>query len=434
MSTQHPPAATPKKFYYGWFVYAAVCIIMLFPCCFTFNTASVYYTSVATEFGVGSGQVGLYMTFVYATACVANLFWAGKMIEKMDLRVILSIAVALVGAALLIMSAAQSIIWFYVAGILLGIANAWLLWLVVPVTVGRWFKKNVGFLIGIAMAMTSIGGTVFSPMLAQVIQNIGWRTGYLIEGIVALVACLPLAILVVRSRPSDKGLQPLGSDDASVQAAAEKAASGANDGITLKQALKKPSAFIWCCIFAGIVNLGLTMNYFFPSYATSIGYDLTTGSLVASCVMFASMVGKVVLGWLNDRSIVVSNLVGCVPMIFGLALMMLFGASSPIWLYIGGVFFGFFFAVQPTNVPQVVRKVFGNVSYDRIFAYVAVVMPLCAAVGSSFWGFIYDFTGSYDAAFMVDMAFSVIAIVALFAALGAGKKLAAWAKDHPEAK
>lgn len=419
----------PSKMYYGWWVYVAVCICMLLPCCFTFNTASVYYDSVADAFGVGKGQVGLYMTFVYATACVANLLWAGKLLEKLDLRIILSTCVVLVGGALISMSMAQSIYVFYGAGIALGIANAWLLWLIVPVVVGRWFKKNIGFMIGIAMAMTSIGGTVFSPLLAQVIQNAGWRTGYLIEGIVALVVCLPLAIFVVRSRPSDMGLEPLGSDDPKVIAHEAEVKAAGQDGITLKQAFKKPSAFILCCVFAGLANLGLTMNFFFPSFATSIGYDLSVGAMVASCVMIASLVGKVILGWLNDRSIVVSNLVGCVPMIFGLAFMMLFGQDSPVWLYVGGILFGLFFAVQPTNVPQVVRAVFGNVSYDRIFSYVAVVMPLCAAVGSSFWGFIYDATGSYNIAFIIDMVFAALAIVVLFAALAAGKKLKAWAKQ-----
>ena len=78
----------PSKMYYGWWVYVAVCICMLLPCCFTFNPASVYYDSVAEAFGVGKGQVGLYMTFVYATACVANLLWAGKLLEKLDLNAV----------------------------------------------------------------------------------------------------------------------------------------------------------------------------------------------------------------------------------------------------------------------------------------------------------------------------------------------------------
>lgn len=420
-------------FYYGWVVYIAVCICMFLACAFTFNTASVYYESVANAFGVGRATVGFYMTLVYATACVANLFWAGPLIQKFDLRIILTVACGLVGVALLLMSNAQSIYWFYVAGVLMGLGNAWLLWLLVPVVVGRWFKKRRGLLIGIGMACTSISGTLLAPVFSSVIHTAGWRTSYLIQAVLVLVICLPLALFAVRSRPEDKGLKPLGWDDPEVQA--EEAASVAKtDGITLKQALRKPGVFILCCLFAGLANIGLTMNYFFPSFATSIGYDAATGALLASTIMLASLFGKLILGFLNDYSIVLSNIVGIVPMMVGLICMILFGSSNVVWLYIGAACFGIFFAVQPTNVPQVARKLFGNVSYDRIFTYVAVVMPLCAAFGSTFWGWIYDVTGSYTGAFMIDVVIGAVALIVLFIALKARKGLWEWAAKNPDIK
>lgn len=428
-------ADTQKKsgIYYGWIVYAAVCVCMFLACAFTFNTASIYYESVATAFGTGRANVGFYMTLVYATACVANLFWAGPMLQKFDLRLVLSLAVALVGAALLVMSNAQSIVWFYVAGVLMGLGNAWLLWLIVPVVVGRWFKKNRGTLIGVGMACTSISGTLLAPVFSGIIQSSGWRTSYLIQAVLVLVICLPLTLFVVRSRPEDKGLKPLGWDDPAVQKA-EAEAGIKTDGITLKQALKKPGTFILCCVFAGLANIGLTMNYFFPSFTTSIGYDAATGALVASTIMLSSLFGKLILGFLNDRSILVSNIVGIVPMMIGLICMILFGSSNPGWLYFGAVCFGIFFAVQPTNVPQVARKLFGNVSYDRIFTYVAVVMPLAAAFGSTFWGLIYDMTGSYQGAFVIDIIIGALALIVLIAALASRKGLWAWAAEHPEVK
>ncbi len=204
------------------------------------------------------------------------------------------------------------------------------------------------------------------------------------------------------------------------------------DGVTLRQALKKPSTFVLCCAFAGLANIGLTMNYFFPSFATSIGYDAATGALLASTIMLASLFGKLILGFLNDRSIVLSNIVGIVPMMIGLACMIFFGTSDSMWLFFGAVCFGVFFAVQPTNVPQVARKLFGNVSYDRIFTYVAVVMPLAAAFGSTFWGWIYDTTGSYSAAFVIDIIIGALALVALFVSLRTSKDLWAWAAKNPD--
>lgn len=419
--------------YYGWIVYVAVCVCMFLACAFTFNTASIYYESVAIAFDVGRASVGFYMTLVYATACIANLIWAGPLLEKLDLRIILSVAVGLVGIALLLMSNAQSIAWFYVAGVLMGLGNAWLLWLIVPVVVGRWFKKRRGTLIGVGMACTSISGTLLAPVFSGIIQSAGWRTAYLYQAILVLVICLPLAIFVVRSRPEDKGLKPLGWDDPEVQKA-EAEADAKTDGITLKQALKKPSTFVFCCIFAGLANIGLTMNFFFPSFTTSLGYDAATGALVASTIMLSSLFGKLILGFLNDRSIILSNIIGIVPMMIGLLCMILFGASSPMWLYVGAVCFGVFFAVQPTNVPQVARNLFGNVSYDRIFTYVAVVMPLAAAVGSTFWGWIYDVTGSYSGAFVIDIIIGALALVCLFAALKTKKGLWVWAAKNPDEK
>lgn len=417
--------------YYGWIVYAAVCVCMFLACAFTFNTASIYYDSVSVAFDTGRANVGFYMTLVYATACVANLFWAGPLLEKLDLRIILTAAVALVGVALIIMSNAQSIVWFYAAGVLMGLGNAWLLWLIVPVVVGRWFKKRRGTLIGIGMACTSISGTLLSPVFSGVIESAGWRSAYLYQAILVLVICLPISIFVVRSRPEDKGLKPLGWDDPEILKA-ESEAQTKTDGVTLKQALKKPSTFVLCCAFAGLANIGLTMNFFFPSFATSLGYDAATGALLASTIMLASLFGKLVLGFLNDRSIVLSNIVGIVPMMIGLACMILFGSSNSTWLFFGAVCFGVFFSVQPTNVPQVARKLFGNVSYDRIFTYVAVVMPLCAAFGATFWGWIYDTTGSYSAAFVIDIIIGALALVALFASLKTSKSLWAWAAKNPD--
>ena len=283
------------------------------------------------------------------------------------------------------------------------------------------------------MACTSISGTLLAPVFSGVIQSMGWRTSYLIQAILVLVICLPLALFVVRSRPEDKGLKPLGWDDPAVQKA-EAEVGIKTDGITLKQALKKPGTFILCCVFAGLANIGLTMNYFFPSFTTSIGYDAATGALVASTIMLSSLFGKLILGFLNDRSILLSNIIGIVPMMIGLVCMILFGASNPMWLYFGAVCFGIFFAVQPTNVPQVARKLFGNVSYDRIFTYVAVVMPLAAAFGSTFWGLIYDMTGSYQGAFVIDIIIGALALIVLIVALKTRKGLWEWAAEHPEVK
>lgn len=422
-------AESTKKLHYGWAVMVACCLIMLMPCCFTFNAASVFYSSVAEAMGVGTGQVGLYISVVYITMFVALLFM-GKLFEKKDARAVLTFSVVCIAVAFLIMAMTPVIYGFYAAGVLLGLGNAVILYLMVPVLIGRWFKKNVGLLIGVGMAMTGIGGMIWSPVATSIILSSGYQTAYLMYAILSAVVGIPCALLIVRSRPSDKGLQPFGYDAAAEAAEKEAAASTAVEGVSVQAARKQPGALILIALYAGLVNLGLTMNFYLPTYINSLSSVFgdpasaaIVGATLASVVMFGSLIGKVVLGWTNDRSVPGSVIFGLLSGIIGL-LLVLFGVNISVHLvYVGGALFGVFFASATTTTPQLTRKVFGNKDYSQIYSYVTAVCAFLAAFGSAIWGFIYDFTGSFFATFAIDMGLMALCFVLAFAGMAAGKKL-----------
>ena len=56
-----------------------------------------------------------------------------------------------------------------------------------------------------------IGGAVFVPIIALLIDRFGWRQTAVFIGIFVWVAALPLAFFV-RNRPEDMGLLPDGAD------------------------------------------------------------------------------------------------------------------------------------------------------------------------------------------------------------------------------
>ena len=413
-------------FHYGWVVLVCSCLIMFMPCCFTFNAASVFYSSVAEAMGVGTGAVGLYMSIVYITMFFALLVM-GKLFETKDSRVILVFSVACIAIAFLIMAFTPVIFGFYVAGVLLGLGNAVILYLLIPVMFGRWFKKNVGLLIGVGMAMTGIGGMLWSPVATSIILSSGYSTAYLMYAGLSAVIGIPCALLI-RSRPSDKGLQPVGYNAAAEKEAASKSEAPAT-GVAVKEALSHPAALIAIAIACGLVNLGLTMNFYLPTYVKTLSFlgsaeELAMiGATLASVVMFGSLIGKLVLGFTNDLSVPGSVIFGDAAGIIGL-LLVLFGANISVWLvYVGGALFGVFFASATTTTPQLVRKVFGNKDYSQIYSYVTAVCAFLAAFGSAIWGFIYDFTGNFFATFAIDMGLMAVSLVCAFLAMALGKKL-----------
>lgn len=98
---------------------------------------------------------------------------------------------------------------------MLGLGLAPLLYLAVPSLINAWCVKRVGFFVGLCMAFTGIGGVIFNPVGSALIASgpEGWRTGYLVFGVIILVVTLPFTLFVVRSKPADKGLEPYGASD-----------------------------------------------------------------------------------------------------------------------------------------------------------------------------------------------------------------------------
>ena len=417
-------------FHYGWVVFIASCLIMLFPCCFTFNAASVFYTSVAAELTEGSSAaVGMYMTIVYLAMFVCLcILQVGRIFDKYPSRWVLLACVICIGVAFVIMSQATTIYLFYVAGVLLGIGNSIILYLLIPVMFGRWFKHNVSTLVGIGMAMTGIGGMIFSPVATSIISSSSYHTAYLAYAAVTLIVGIPCSLLIA-SRPEDKGLMPVGYDAAAEAKAAEEAKNAVVEGVTVGTALKQPGALILIAVYAAIVNFGLTMNFYLPSYVKSldaalVGADpLMVGATLSSVVMFGSLIGKLVLGWTNDKSVKGSVVFGLLCGIIGLALV-LWGVQVNFFLaYIGGALFGVFFASATTTTPAIARLAFGNLDYSKIYAYITGVCALFAAFGSTIWGVIKDVTGSFTGAYLVDMGLMIIAFVFAFGGLVVAKKL-----------
>ncbi|MBQ3386197.1 MAG: MFS transporter [Eggerthellaceae bacterium] len=421
-------AEEKKGFHYGWVVFIAACLIMLFPCCFTFNAASVFYPAVAAELTDGAtAPVGLYITVVYLSMFVCLcILQVGKWFNDKPTHIVLVACVAAIGIAFLLMSFAKAIFLFYVAGVLLGIGNSIILYLLIPVVCGRWFAKNVSTLIGIGMAMTGIGGMAWSPVATSIITSSGYHTAYLVYAIVTLVVGLPCAWLI-KSYPSDKGLLPIGYNAEEAAKKAEAAKTVVVEGVTAKTALSKPAALVVLMLYCAFVNFGLTMNYYLPTYIKSLsltGVDVAmVGATLASVVMFGSLIGKLLLGWTNDKSVPGSVIFGLLSGIIGLALV-LWGVNISIFLvYVGGALFGVFFASATTTTPAIIRKAFGNLEYTKIYAWVTGICALFAAGGSTIWGLIFDKTGSFTATYLVDMSVMAVCFILAFGGLAMAKKL-----------
>ncbi|HUM98676.1 MAG TPA: MFS transporter [Chitinophagaceae bacterium] len=370
---------TNSKFHYGYVIVFCCCLIMGINIGLVMSSAGIFYTPVSADLGVSKGDFGLYMTFVYAFSFLM-LSVAGKLLDKYSARWLLTISTAVVGVLYLLMSEFNAVWQFYVAGAIIGIALSFLLYLSYPVLINRWFNARVGFFIGVCSAASGIGGILFNPFGGYLIETFGWRTAYLVFGIIILVVVTPLLGILLRNHPSDKGLKPYGEKAETTEVQ--------NTGMDYAAAIKSP-VFYALLVFALFMIAVSTLNLFLPTYVTTVGFSVEQSAFVASAVMLGVTIGKVALGYINDRNslagVFTSTGLGIIGFVF-----LLMGKEGMIWMTIGAFLFGWAYAGVTVETALLVRSVFGTKDYSKIFSNISIALALGGAVMAGAWGYLAD--------------------------------------------
>lgn len=413
---------------YAYAIVASCIAIMFFPCAIILTCFGIFITPVTQYFGVPKVSFSLVFSVICLTMMVA-LPITGRLLKKYSMRTILTIDTLLCGLAYGAMGLVQAVWQLYICGVVIGIGLPGLIFLAVPTLIGNWFSKRVGFFTGLCFAFTGIGGALFNPIGSTLIASgsDGWRMCYFIFAAIILVCTLPFTFFVVRDKPSDLGLLPMGSGEKNVEASADTdtdtksahAQSSLDDGISAHTALRMPSFFMIGAFYA-LITLNQQISQFFPSYAATFAATApeiaTAGGLIAGAVMVGQAVGKVALGALNDTSERIACFVGVLCGVIGLVLLWLKITTLPVML-LGAALFGVVYAMTTVETPILVRAVFGNKDYTVIYSRIAIVSSLMSAIALVVWSLIVDGSaGGYDILFGLGFVLMLSCLIlALFA-------------------
>lgn len=298
----------------------------------------------------------------------------------------------------------MSSLWgFYAAGALLGVSIAFLLYMSYPTLINRWFHTGMGMMIGICVSASGLGGMIFNPIGGWIIGEWGWRMAYCVFGGIVLVGVSPLLAILLRDRPEDMGLLKFGMDKSGESGSGVKPA---DTGLTYAQAVRMP-VFYALIVFAFIMMGCSTLNLFIPGFAETSGFTLEQASLAAAASMAGVTLGKLLLGWINDRNCMAGLLISTIGGAVGLASIV--AVPSVLWVVlVGSFFFGWCYAGVTVQTAMLTRTVVGSKDYSRIFATVSVALSAGGAVASGGWGLLADAT-SYPVIFITGAILLLIA-------------------------
>lgn len=405
-----------KGIHYSWFVFIALALMFFASVGMLGNTNGLYLTPVSKEMGWTRTDASWYLT-IYMLIMAFCQPIASRLLYKFNVRILLAVAMTFVCVATGAASQFHTIMAWNISAIFIGIGQAFIMYLSVPIILGNWFTKKMGTVLGIALALGTVGSAIANPVAGALIAEYGWRSARLIMSVAAWIIAMPGILFIIRFRPSDKGLKPYGYDEGETKAAAKPII-----GVSATNAMKSVSMYM-VILLAGIVVFFCSMNTQIPGYATSVGLATTVGAFAMTVLNFSNMGGKVVLGWLNDRigflptmvTALVSGVIG--------AIIILIGKGNISIFYIGLVFFGICFASLTVMLPLVVKGIFGQRDFGKIYANVTLVQSCFAAFAAILYGRIFDITQSFVFAWQLNIGTLIVGILLVFGAVKLGKKL-----------
>lgn len=392
--------------FYGWIMVACGVIVMSVSHGIVQNCFSQYIKPVTESLGISRQSFSVIQTITNMLYMVIALF-SGKIFEKFKVHSLMRISCVVLPIAYFCYSLCTDVWMFYAVSVVVGVSAAFLTFLPFTLIISSWFEERRGLAIGICFMGSGLGGMLFNMLAGGWVTSLGWEATFRILAVIIAVVAIPIIFFVLRIRPQDVGLQPLGgipTDDGQ---------EAPVYGLSLKQAMRSVS--FWALIFmALIVGLTATLlsNTIVP-HLSDIGYAATYASGVISAYMGLLAVCKILLGSMYDKlgmkrstflavSAIIVGLVGLYLGEFQLAhIMIVLGAGMGC-------------AVGTVAYPILTQAAFGTRAYATIYGIISAANSLACSICPIYTGAVYDQTGSYNAALISSIGLTVVAVVLLF--------------------
>jgi len=373
---------------------------MIFAGC-GFYSFSLFVTPLQTDMGWGRGEIMTGLTVYLLTSGLASPF-IGRIVDRIGATRVMTTGALLAGIGLILISLVTELWQFYSAYLFTGLGMAATGMVSVTTVISNWFVKRRGTAIGIMSAGLGAGGLVLAPIIGgYLIPELGWRLTYrVLAGIVWTL--IPLILTVIKTRPSDIGLQPDGEKYVHVDTT-NVAGNSSLTGLSLITALKTPTFLLLAVSFFthGFSEIGVLQNQ--VPYLEDTGVPIAMASGILGGVGLFSTIGKFAFGWLCDRlhpRYVCA--IGLGFQVIGTVILMNIGPESPaavLWLF--AVLFGLGVGGWLPTMSMLVSTNFGLVAYGAIFGVITFFQSSGGSVSPLTAGYMYDMTGTYQQVFLL---------------------------------
>jgi MFS family permease len=309
---------------------------------------------------------------------------AGHLIDRWGSRRTGVIVIACTFLAIMGMAMAGKHLWhWWAAWSVFGIAGAFTstVWMA---PVSTLFDKARGMAIAVTIAGASLSSIAAPPMTQWFIENHGWRTAFVALAIVWCGLTLPLVLSFVPGPLAQPASEPGESDTAPLAG-----------GMSPREGLR--SRAFWLIFAASMISglTGLAVILNLVPVLTYSGIARADAIWIASAMGIASLVGRLVSGWLMDTFDI--RMLAVVGSLLSIALpLSLIFAPGVVWITLASlIFHALVGGLRMSSVIYMTSTYLGARSFGLFYGAITTTTTVAQGLGPLIANYIYDQTQSY---------------------------------------
>ena len=414
-------SATKRTIFPGWLTVMATSIVSAWAWASWGYGFGAYMTPLQETFGWTRAQISAAYSQNRLEGGVEGPF-GGMLTDKYGPRIVSFLGMGVAGLGLVLMFFVNQlwqfiIIWGLIVslGFNLGTMDP------LEKALSDWFIRRRGLAVGIGRVGLSMGGTFGPALMTMLLLSFGWRSAFLIAGLITWTLCLPLVWFFVKPhRPEYYGMMPDGAQtrtsEALIALGQEYAADAGEVEFTVRHALRTQSFWV-------MTVETLLMAFTFPCVSVhmiphliDMGVDPVGAAAAMGFTVLVSAPARFFVGPVCDRCSLNSfKFVRMAAHSFRVAGLFLFIYSMTLPLvYISAAVYGIGLGMSAGSRTPMRGRFFGRKAFSTIHGTSILVSMPMSILAPIYIGWVHDITGSYTSAFLNAVILGVFAVVSLF--------------------
>ena len=323
----------------------------------------------------------------------------GYLFDKYGGRLVISIALAMVGISVVFLSRVNSISAFIlIYGIFGSFAASGVSFVTILSLLAKWFYRRRGLVMSLSATGGSIGPFLFAPFSAFLIETFDWRTAFLVVSAVILFMAVPLASLFLRDDPLGK-IPDSEMDDSTgqnnedvvekVQMVGPLFTKRWKEALSTSPFWQLSAAYLVCGITTNILSV-----HFVP-YAEDQGVPKITAASIFGVMMLLNSVGVLSAGILSQH-FSQNKVLGSTYALRGIAYLTLLsiGGTTGMWAFAFIAGMSWIATVSVTS--SLVADIYGGKNLGMLNGMSNMAHQIGGALSVLVAGELQALTGSYE--------------------------------------